>query len=306
MQENALIKWLQGFSQAGQLSSWTGIGDDAAVIDRPGSDLVVTTDLIADGTHFISSEATPAQIGRKAMAVNLSDVAAMAARPLAAFVSLLLPCETSEDYAKALMSAMRELGQQFDCPIMGGDTNVWSGKLAINVLVIAQTTARGPLLRSTAMPGDILLVTGALGGSIAGRHFDFQPRVQESLLLAERYDLNAGMDLSDGLAMDVRRLCQQSGCGAEVELDRLPVSEVLGKNTASPEEATRRALGDGEDFELLLAVRPVEADRMLAEQPLGIPLTKVGHCVAEDGVWQIQGGRRTPLPMAGFEHGGPS
>jgi len=303
VQENAFVQLLQSLTANDTAGLLHGIGDDAAVLRGNDQDWVVTTDLIADGSHFLSHEVTPEHIGRKAMAVNLSDIAAMAAKPVAAFVSLLLPSETTNEYAELVMKSIIEIGREFDCPVAGGDTNTWAGKLAINVLILGKTTPRGPLLRSTAQPGDWLLVTGELGGSLTGHHLDFTPRINEALLLNERYELSAGMDLSDGLAMDVRRMCQMSNCGAEILLDELPISRATKQQTSDRGQQVARAIGDGEDFELLLAVAPTEAKRILQDQPLDVPITNVGICVAETGVWQIEDGQRLPLPVTGYEHG---
>lgn len=304
VKENRLVDWIQNITGTDAEGVRHGIGDDAAVLCPIADGLVVTTDLIADGSHFDSANASARQIGRKAMAVNLSDIAAMAARPIAAFVSLLLPRSVDQNYAEELMASAVSMGREFHCPVAGGDTNSWDGKLAINVLIIGQISSRGPLLRSTAKPNDWLLVTGALGGSLAGRHFEFTPRICEAMLLQDRYHLGAGMDLSDGLAMDLRRLCSQSGCGAEIELDALPISAAARQLSSSQPERIRRALADGEDFELLLAVEQDEAQAILRDQPLDVPITKVGRCIAGTEIWQISEGKRTPMPNMGYEHGG--
>ena len=303
MQEKKLVDWIQNCFGIPDAQLLCGVGDDAAVLRAPQRDLVVTTDLIADGPHFDSRQATPEQIGRKAMAVNLSDIAAMAATPVCAFVSLLVPHQSSQDHVEAIMQSIIELGRQFDCPIAGGDTNCWDGKLAINITVVGKVSAGGPMLRSSAVVGDYLLVTGVLGGSIAGHQFDFTPRIREALLLWENYDVHAGMDLSDGLAVDLRRMCAQSGCGADVFIENLPVSAAAKQLSDSNEESVRRALGDGEDFELLLAVPEAEARRILHEQPLEVPVTHIGVCESGDKVWQRVGQQRSELPRVGYEHG---
>ena len=303
MRENKLVDWIQRRLAVADPRLICGVGDDAAIVQTPQGDLVVTTDLIADGTHFDTNLATSAQVGRKAMAVNLSDIAAMAAQPMCAFVSLLLPFGCSQKRAEDIMESIANLGQEFDCPIAGGDTNSWDGKLAINVTILGQATDRGPWLRSTAAAGDFLLVTGSLGGSIAGHHLDFTPRIREALLLHEHYDVHAGMDLSDGLAVDLRRMCAQSGCGAEVFIENLPVSAAAKQLSCSDEESIRRALGEGEDFELLLAVPEAEARRILHDQPLEVPVTHIGVCESGDNVWQRVGQQRSELPRVGYEHG---
>ena len=302
MRENLLVQWLRD-NVPGFPSVAVGIGDDAAVLKPQHAQTVLTTDLICDGTHFNSEHATPRQIGRKAMAVNLSDIAAMAAEPLAAFVSLALPTGTNQAYVEELMAAAQCLANEFDCALAGGDTNTWDGRLAINVAVIGRVPERGPLLRSGANSGDVLLVTGHLGGSIEGRHFSFTPRINEALLLSEKYQLTAGMDISDGLAIDLRRLGAASGCGTTVNGSAIPISEAVKQTVVDHSEQQLRALGDGEDFELLLAASPGEAERILNDQPLGVPITAIGTCTDEQEFWLVEDDRRIPLPTAGYEHG---
>ena len=188
--------------------------------------------------------------------------------------------------------------------IAGGDTNSWDGPLAISVTAFGRTTERGPLTRSGARPGDAVLVTGALGGSILGRHLQVEPRVHEALLLNERYQLSAGMDISDGLALDASRLAAASGCGVALRLEAIPVSDdarrLAERDGRSPLE---HALGDGEDFELLFAASPDVAERMAREQPLDVPVTVIGECVADAGLWQRNSnGALVPLEASGYRH----
>lgn len=283
------------------------IGDDAAIVALGSQpECVVTVDMINDRVDFDLARDDPRRIGRKALAVNLSDIAAMAARPLAAVVALALPREGALDLAKELYLGLLPLAEQFDMAIAGGDTNCWDGPLAISVTMLGQPAGRGPLLRSGARPGDWLLATGSFGGSILGRHFDFEPRIREALLLNERYELHAGMDVSDGLSLDVSRLAGASGCGAALLLDAVPVSDAAKELAAMRKDGVsflEHALGDGEDFELILALAPDEAMRLLADQPLGVPLTAIGEFVPEPGLWQFDSaGRLQPLPPRGWVH----
>jgi thiamine-monophosphate kinase len=148
-----------------------------------------------------------------------------------------------------------------------------------------------------------LLVTGEFGGSLLGKHFDFSPRVREALALHERYELHAGIDASDGLARDAAHLAGESGCGLVVWTERVPIGAAAGELACrSGRSALEHALGDGEDFELILAVGPESARRILAEQPLGVPVACVGEFVAEGGLWQELDGRRMPLTPSGWEH----
>jgi thiamine-monophosphate kinase len=304
--ENEFVAWLRERLPPHPLLR-LGPGDDAAVLRTAGIDeCVVTVDLLTDHVDFELAEADPARVGRKALAVNLSDLAAMASRPMAAVVAVALPRRGAWDLAVALYEGMLPLAERYEVAIAGGDTNTWDGPLVLSVTLLGQVTGRGPLRRSGAKPGDRILVTGALGGSILGRHFDFEPRVHEAILLNERYELHAGIDVSDGLSLDLARLVRASGCGAIVQVDAVPIHEAARRLAAQAADGSTplgHALGDGEDFELVLAVPAAEAQRMLAEQPLGVPLSAIGEIVAEPGLWQREGdGPPRPLAAKGWEH----
>jgi len=284
-----------------------GPGDDAAVLRMAEVDqCAVTVDLLTDGVDFRLSEIEPRRAGRKAMAVNLSDLAAMAARPLAAVVAVALPRRDGLRLGLELFEGMLPLAERFSVAIAGGDTNSWDGPLAISVTMLGAVTPRGPLRRGGARPGDRILVTGSLGGSILGHHLDFTPRVDEALTLAERYDLHAGIDISDGLSVDLGHLVEESGCGAVLDLDAVPIADAarkLAQQLGDGSTALDHALHDGEDFELILAVPPPEARRILAERPVDVPITDVGQFIAEPGLWQTDraGGRRGLIPQ-GWQH----
>jgi len=203
------------------------------------------------------------------------------------------------ELAIALYEGLLPLAKEFDLAIAGGDTNTHNGPLVIGATAWGEVTSRGPLRRRGGRPGDRLLVTGSLGGSIAGHHFDFTPRVREALLLQEQYELHAGMDVSDGLALDLSRLAAESGCGAVIETDRVPISDAARDLPHS----RQHALSDGEDFELLLAAPADVADAIVRDQPLDCPITCIGELVAEPGLWQTTGdGMRTSLEPKGWEH----
>src|SRR5436309_6265797 len=170
MSEFAFIDWLRRRTPADP-RVLVGPGDDAAVLgwpaDRP---CLVTTDMLLEGSCFRLAEAGPRRVGRKAMAVNLSDIAAMAGRPVAAVVSVGLPRRGGRALAEGLYLGLRDVADAFDTAVVGGDTNTWDGPLAINVTLLGEATARGPVRRNGARPGGWLLVTGPLGGSVVGRH----------------------------------------------------------------------------------------------------------------------------------------
>lgn len=284
-----------------------GPGDDAAVLRMADVDeCVITVDMLTDHVDFELAKVDPRRVGRKALAANLSDLAAMAAKPLAGVIAVALPRQGGMELAVALYEGMLPLAEQYDLAIAGGDTNSWDGPLVISITLLGKVTARGSLQRSGAMPGDRILVTGSFGGSILGRHLDFEPRVREAMNLHARYTLHAGTDVSDGLSLDLSHILEESRCGAVLTADAVPVAtdaRRLAETLADGSTALDHALGDGEDFELVLAVPPDEARRMLAEQPLHVPLTDIGEFVAEPGLWlQETGVGRRPFTPRGWQH----
>jgi thiamine-monophosphate kinase len=299
--EFAYIEWLRRQTPP-DARVVIGPGDDAAAMRVAGDrECLMTTDMLLEGSCFRLAEAGGRLVGRKAMAVNLSDLAAMAGEPLAALVSVGLPRRGGRALADELYVGLREMADAFDTAIVGGDTNSWDGPLVISVSLFGQATARGPVRRSGARPGDWLLVTGPLGGSILGRHLTFTPRVREALQLHVRADLHAMIDVSDGLAADVNHLCTESGCGAVLRAQAIPISAAARQmnDSVSP---LQHALGDGEDFELVFAVAPEDGRRLLETQPVsGMTLFHVGECVAE-GLWLEDDNQRQVLEPRGYVH----
>ena len=304
--ERQFISWLRKRLPGHPLLR-LGPGDDAAVLSMIGVEqCVVTVDMLNDHVDFELDQIDPRLAGRKALAANLSDLAAMAAEPLAGVVALALPRQRGMELAVALYEGLLPLAEKYGVVIAGGDTNSWDGPLAISITLLGKATGRGPLKRSGAQPGDRIIVTGSFGGSILGRHLDFEPRVYEALELHALYELHAGIDVSDGLSCDLAHILEESRCGAILDIDRIPIAadaRRLAEKLADGSTALDHALGDGEDFELILAAPPTEACRMLAEQPLDVLLTDIGEFTAEPGLWQRNAaGERHPLTPRGWEH----
>ena len=295
------IRALRGRTPAA-LGVLVGPGDDCAVLLPPAGKLLVTTDLLTEGVDFLMAEASPEAVGRKAMGVNLSDIAAMAGTPFAAVVSFALPRHppgmTTRELADRLDAGLREMAGRFDVAIVGGDTNTWDGGLVVSVTALGH--ADRPVTRAEAKPGDIVFVTGALGGSLLGRHLDPTPRVREALALRDFVELHAMIDVSDGFAADLSHVLAESGCGAEIDADAVPVhADAVTRSRLTGRTALDHALNDGEDFELIFTVSAADAEKL---RHATVPVTRVGRVVPGPGLWLVAAGLRTPLTPAGWVH----
>ncbi len=284
------------------------------------AEVLVTVDQVAEGVHFDLATTPLEKIARKAITRNLSDVAAMAADPLGAVVAVSLPRDFGEDRAKQLFDLLRQAAADYDCPLVGGDISMWDGPLLLTVTVLAHGGGVEPVRRSGARPGDALFVTGTLGGSLVtidGRthHLDFEPRVHVARQLAFLPDVNvhAMIDLSDGLAADLPRVCEASGVRAELWVDRLPVSRAAhAAEQADGKPAWRHALDDGEDYELLFAVPIEQAPRLRPGVFNGVPVTQIGRILASTATPRAASlvtlrwsdGRCEPMPSGGWDHTG--
>ncbi len=280
-----------------------GIGDDAAILlQQPDREWVTAIDVITEGVHF-TSETPPALIGRKALAINLSDIAAMAAEPVAVFLGIVLPKSRGRAYAEQLYAGIFEIASEYNVTIAGGDTNSWSGPLVLNVTVMGTVEQGKAILRSGAKAGDWIFVTGPLGGSLAsGRHLTFEPKIREAKILAQNFRITSMLDISDGLASDARHLALQSGVGIVIDSQSLPINADVNPELPKAERI-RHAMSDGEDFELLLTASPEEGERLLSEGILlGLNVTKIGECTEEVGLKLKFSDKLTDWPRGGWEH----
>jgi thiamine-monophosphate kinase len=299
MRENDLIKAIR--SRVRDPRDVTGIGDDCCVW-TPHGPSCLSTDTIVENRHF-RAEDPPAAIGRKAAGAALSDLAAMGALPVGAVVAITCPARWD---ALAVMEGLMAELERHGCPLLGGDTT--GGDLLVITVTVwgeAASAAHGPgrlLYRAGAAPGDLLVVTGPLGGSLeSGRHLTPEPRFAEGVWFAQSPYVHALMDLSDGLAADAPKLAEASGCGCILLPERVPVHDDVPQMS----DQQRAAMCDGEDFELLAAVAPEHWPHVQLAWPFPRPLCNVGWLIEQPGAWmEDQSGRLVPLPWQGFEHGG--
>lgn len=285
----------------------TGIGDDAAILSPSGDkSTIIATDLLLDEVHFRLSEISPELAGRKALAVNLSDLAAMGATAQTAFVSLMLPDTMPDDILMSIWSGLQALADKYQVAIAGGDTNVWQGQFGISVTVTGVCPDSRPICRNGANNGDWIFVTGELGGSILGRHLTFEPRLHESRWLIREAKPSSMIDISDGLAADLHHVLEESQVGADINADRLPIHPDVFEMSGSP---LLHALSDGEDFELLFTVPETQARELVARQrsffeTFNCHLTHIGTIREQHGCTiHSKNGAREELPAHGWVHG---
>ncbi len=300
----------------GEGSAPVGLGDDAAVLEvTPGAALVAAVDTLVAGVHFRLDWSTPADVGWKAVAVNVSDLAAMGAEPRWILVSLAAPRGTPAEVLEGFYAGLVEACADWGAELVGGDT-VGAEQLVITVTALGEVVGK-PLLRTGAVPGDLLAVTGPLGLAAAGVNLllaqkpeglapeDALPCIEAHRRPRARVDAgralreagaHAALDLSDGLLSDVRRLAEASGVGVEIDADMVPVApEVRRVAEVRGWDARRIAIAGGEDLELLVALPPD------MPAPVDLPLHPVGRVVPE-GLWLLGDGGREPLPEGGYDH----
>jgi len=278
----------------------TGAGDDCAVLDLGVSDKLVLfkTDAAVEGIHF-TKDTPPEKIGRKALARCLSDIAAMAGTPVAALVTLGLPEKFDPEFVAKIYDGLNVFAEKIGVAIVGGETTTDPGGIFISIALLGTVAHGKQVLRSGAKAGDAIFVTGELGGSLAGKHLEFEPRLEEARWLAEHFSIHAMIDLSDGLAGDLRHILKASGVGAELLKSAIPVSRAaklnearlptsrLAGTLAPPQSPLAAALTDGEDFELLFTIASRDAVKLLDAWKKKFPKLKlscIGKIVAGGGI----------------------
>ncbi len=305
-----------------------GIGDDTAVVDLgDGRLLLLTCDVQIEDRHFRRQWITPRQLGRRAAAINLSDIAAMGGRPTFALLSLALPAELEVAFFEEMMTGVAERLGDFGAALVGGNLSGGDESLYIDLTLLGESHQGRLLRRGGAHPGDVLLVTGTPGESAAGlavlrredpvlRHqvsvlvdrlLDPTPRVREGQELAAAQVVTAMIDISDGLASDLRHLCEASGVGAELDEAALPCTEPLEQAAAGMDrQPLEFVLYGGEAYELLFTVPPegVQKAIQVVRDATGVPVTPIGRMTDQPGqCWLIRSeGERTPLPARGWDH----
>ena len=293
-----------------------GIGDDCAVLPAGEGELLISTDLLMEGVHFLRSESSPEDVGWKAAAVNLSDIAAMGGKPVATFLSIALPKDAQGEWAERFIEGYRQISSQYDVPLLGGDTTSSLRDIAVNVGILGRCQSGKRLMRSGAKVGETIYVTGPLGDSAAGlqailkgirrseevktlieRHKRPLPRVDAGVILIQSGKVGAMMDISDGIASDMRHIMKASKVGAVIALDRLPLSSEL-ISVCAEQGWDRYALSTsgGEDFELLFT----GPDGL--ENELDIKVYPVGKIVdGNELIWTVEGSA-VDYDYMGYKH----
>ena len=283
-------------------------GDDCAVLDLGGPEQVLfKTDAVVEGVHF-TAQTPPEKIGRKALARCLSDIAAMGGKANSALVTLALPKDFDPARIEGIYAGLSALAAEYGVAIVGGETTTNPGRVLISIALLGTVEQGGAVLRSGARAGDAIFVSGQLGGSIHGRHLDFEPRLPEARWLVKHFRPHAMIDLSDGLAGDLRHILTASQVGAELLGSAIPIARAAkqaARADSSAKPALLAALTDGEDFELLFTLASRQAVPLTdawRQQFPEVPLTCIGRITAQAGLRLHDKGGVRVLHAHGYTH----
>lgn len=324
--EFGLIERLRRFLDEPDPRVIVGIGDDVAVLEGPGDMLLLATcDIQVEGVHFLRPLITPYELGRKALAINLSDVASMGGLPDFALVSLALPPDAELDFIDELYRGLKDEAAEAGVKIVGGNIARLPERFVVDVFLIGKVERELFLTCQGAKPGDLLMVTGTLGDSAAGlalllkgikeerfaplyrAHLTPKARLREGRALALRKLASSAIDISDGLARDVGHLCDESGVGVLIRLADIPLSDALREAaTLLEEDPLKWAISGGEDYQLLFTVPPDKAHQVRAAlRPT--PVTEIGVILSpQDGRYILMpDGSKQPLRPEGWDHFAP-
>lgn len=272
-----------------------GIGDDTAVLKYTKDKyLLFTTDMLIEGRHF-NKTARPELVGKKSLSCNISDIAAMGGRPTSFVISLGAPKNLDIKYTDELYKGIKDTAKRFKVDLAGGDT-VSSGKIVINIAMLGEVEKKNLVLRNGAKEGDVIFITGNIGGSIKSRHLDFTPRLKEARFLVKNFKINSMIDASDGLLADLGHILEESNKGAVIYEKSIPVS----KDAADFDAAVR----DGEDFELIFTLHERDADRLENTWPFETDLSRIGQIRSGRKGFSLvrKSGRSEKIKPSGFTH----
>lgn len=261
-----------------------GAGDDCAVLKTESPDLwmLFKTDAVVEGVHF-TCETPPEKVGHKALGRCMSDVAAMGGRPTVALVTIGLPNKFSASYVQSIYMGISNLARKYAVAIAGGETTTCPERIFISVSLLGVVEKENCVFRTGARVGDAIFVTGELGGSIEGKHLDFEPRINEASWLVRNFKPTAMIDISDGLATDLRHITVDHGLGAEILATAIPISQSAKRRAhlhTSAKPALTAALTDGEDFELLFTIPPSSAVKLVDSWRAQYPTLKLS-CIGK-------------------------
>ncbi|MCF6150285.1 MAG: thiamine-monophosphate kinase [Candidatus Kuenenia sp.] len=305
MDEFLFIQWIRN-RQKKSKNVICGIGDDCAVINTSKDNLcLITTDMLVDGTHFNLKKHDAADVGRKAIACSISDIASMGCKPSVAVISVCFPQGTKNNFAKRLYAGIWEIADKYAIDIVGGDIISGKGPFCINVTMLGKNEGLRPIYRSGAKAGDKILVTGKLGGSLLDKHMFFEPRLNEGLKLNKNFTVHAMIDISDGLTADLNHILEESGVGAILFEDKIPVSDdALKMSKKTGNTALHHAFSDGEDYELLAVLPKLQAKKV---QTSGLfqrgTISCIGEIIEDHGIWlKNLKGKLLRVQPKGYKH----